>query len=186
MVSQIKVDSVLESSSGNGVTIDGVLLKDNKLASGTGNVLQVVNATDSASSNGGSPPRYGAQITSSSFTDTALSASITPSATSSKILILVRQNPLTYAPGKIPFADYQLLRASTAIDIASAGMKADDHPSDNNAYIADSFSFCTLDSPSSTSSITYKTQAKFAGSGAGYITTAYYGDEHIQLIEIGG
>jgi len=28
MVSQIKVDSVLESSSGNGVTVDGVLIKD--------------------------------------------------------------------------------------------------------------------------------------------------------------
>ena len=40
MVSQIKVDSVLESSSGNGVTVDGVLLKDSKLASGTGNILQ--------------------------------------------------------------------------------------------------------------------------------------------------
>ena len=31
MVSQIKVDSVLESTSAAGVTIDGVLLKDNKL-----------------------------------------------------------------------------------------------------------------------------------------------------------
>jgi hypothetical protein len=31
MVSQIKVDSVLESSSGNGVTVDGVLLKDSKI-----------------------------------------------------------------------------------------------------------------------------------------------------------
>ena len=34
MVSQIKVDSVLESSSGNGVTVDGVLLKDNVAHSG--------------------------------------------------------------------------------------------------------------------------------------------------------
>ncbi len=33
MVSQIKVDSVLESSSGNGVNIDGVLIKDNAIAS---------------------------------------------------------------------------------------------------------------------------------------------------------
>jgi len=34
MVSQIKVDSVLESSSGNGVTIDGALIKDGKVTGG--------------------------------------------------------------------------------------------------------------------------------------------------------
>ena len=186
MVSQIKVDSVLESTSAAGVTIDGVLIKDSKLASGTGNVLQVVNATDSASSNGASPPRYGAQITSSSFTDTALSASITPSATSSKILILVRHNPLTYAPGTIPFAEYQLLRASTAIDTFSAGMKADDHPSDNNAYITTPVIFNYVDSPSTTSATTYKTQAKYIGSGSGYTWSGYYGLSSMTLIEIGG
>ena len=33
MTSQIKVDTILESTSTAGVTIDGVLLKDNELAS---------------------------------------------------------------------------------------------------------------------------------------------------------
>ena len=144
----------------------------------SGSVLQVVVGTDTKDN--------GNVITETTFQDTGLSASITPSSTSSKILVIVTHQILVYAPGTIPFANLQLLRDSTTINLGSSGHKADDHPSDNNAYIADSFSFCTLDSPSSTSSITYKTQAKFAGSGAGYITTAYYGDEHIQLIEIGG
>ena len=144
----------------------------------SGSVLQVVVGTDTKDN--------GNVITETTFQDTGLSASITPSSTSSKILVIVTHQILVYAPGTIPFANLQLLRDSTTINLGSSGHKADDHPSDNNDYIADSFSFCTLDSPSSTSSITYKTQAKFAGSGAGYITTAYYGDEHIQLIEIGG
>ena len=187
MVSQIKVDSVLESSSGNGVTIDGALIKDSKLASGTGNVLQVVNATDVASSNGDATPRYGTQITSSSYTDTALSGTITPSATSSKILIIVRHNPLTYAPGTIPFAEYQLLRGSTVLNgPAAAGHKADDHPSDNNAYNSIPIIFNHLDSPSTTSAITYKTQARYVGSSSGYTWTGYYALSTITLMEVGG
>ena len=39
MVSQIKVDSVLESTSGNGVSVDGALIKDNFLAASAGGGL---------------------------------------------------------------------------------------------------------------------------------------------------
>ena len=145
---------------------------------GGGKVLQVVSATDTTERSHSSSTY--------SLASSSLTVDITPSATSSKILVIVTHQILVYAPGTIPFANLQLLRDSTTINLGSSGHKADDHPSDNNAYVADSFSFCTLDSPSSTSSITYKTQAKYAGSGAGYIYTAYYGDEHIQLIEIGG
>ena len=75
-MSEIQVNTINEYTGANGVTIDGVLIKDNKLASGTGNVLQVVQGTETT----------GATIASTSFTDTNLSASITPSSTSSKIL----------------------------------------------------------------------------------------------------
>ena len=47
-MSQLNVDTINEQTSSNGVTIDGVLLKDNKLASGTGNVLQVVSKSGDA------------------------------------------------------------------------------------------------------------------------------------------
>ena len=106
----------------------------------SGSVLQVVVGTDTKDN--------GNVITETTFQDTGLSASITPSSTSSKILVIVTHQILVYAPGTIPFANLQLLRDSTTINLGSSGHKADDHPSDNNAYIADSFSFCTLDSPS--------------------------------------
>ena len=177
MVSQIKVDSVLESSSGNGVNIDSVLLKDGKLASGTGNVLQVVTGTDSTAAN----------ITSSSFQDTGLTASITPSATSSKVLVICSMQTFVYAPGDIPYAYVKLLRDSTSLTEFQNGLKSDAHENDNNSYIAHAPTVSYLDSPSSTSSLTYKTQAKYAGSGAGYITTANSGQtESLILIEIGG
>ena len=75
-MSVLNVNTINERTSASCVTIDGVLIKENKLASGTGNVLQVVSGTDASAVN----------ITSTSMTDTGLSASITPSATSSKIL----------------------------------------------------------------------------------------------------
>ena len=180
MVSQIKVDSVLESSSGNGVNIDSVLLKDGKLASGTGNVLQVVQGTDNTSAN----------ITATSYTDTGLTASITPSATSSKILIIISQSVFVWGPGAIPFGYFKILRDSTVIsgsgDGYPVGMKAYLH-GDSNNYKGNSFNASLLDTPSTTSSVTYKTQAKYAGSGSGYVATAYNNTvDSIVLMEIGG
>ena len=172
-MSTLNVDNINEYTTGNGVEI-------------AGHIIQVVNATDVASSNGDATPRYGIQKTSSSFEDTGLSASITPKATSSKILILVRHNPLTYAPGTIPFGEYGLFRGSTQIDRASVGMKADDHPSDNNAYITTPIIFEYVDSPSTTSATTYKTQCKYIGSSSGYTWSGYYGLSSITLLEIGG
>jgi len=172
-----KVDTILEKTSGSGVTVDGVLLKDNKLASGTGNVLQVVTGTDSSAAN----------ITSSSFQDTGLTASITPSATSSKVLVICSMHTFVYAPGDIPFAYLKLLRDSTSLTEFQNGVKSDAHENDNNSYIAHAPTVTHLDSPSSTSSLTYKTQAKYVGTAGGYITTANSGQtESLILIEIGG
>ena len=183
-MSQLNVNTINERTSASGVTIDGVLIKDNKLASGTGNVLQVVNATDVSTDNGSS--QYGVQITSSSFTDTGLTASITPSATSSKILVLVQHYPLTYAPGDIPAGQYQLVRGSTQINTAQAIAKFDAHEGDNNSYVSTPIIFNYLDSPSTTSATTYKTQGRYHGSGSGYTWSGYYGVSSMTLIEVGG
>ena len=176
-MSTLQVNTINESTSASGVTIDGVLIKDNKLASGTGNVLQVVQGTDNTPAN----------ITSSSYQDTGLTASITPSATSSKVLVIVSHSAFAYAPGAIPFAYIQLLRDSTVIsEDFPLGIKAALH-GDSNGYIGSSQNISILDSPSSTSSLTYKTQGKYAGSGSGYLTTAYSdATDSIVLMEIGG
>ena len=176
-MSTLQVNTINESTSASGVTIDGVLIKDNKLASGTGNVLQVVQGTDNTPAN----------ITSSSYQDTGLTASITPSATSSKVLVIVSHSAFAYAPGAIPFAYIQLLRDSTVIsEDFPLGIKAALH-GDSNGYIGSSQNISILDSPSYTSSLTYKTQGKYAGSGSGYLTTAYSdATDSIVLMEIGG
>tara|TARA_R100000231_G_C5255886_1_gene144186 strand:+ start:115 stop:660 length:546 start_codon:yes stop_codon:yes gene_type:complete len=181
-MSSLNVNTISEYTSANGVTIDGVLLKDNKLASGTGNVLQVVAGTANTDTD----------ISSGTYTDTGLSVSITPSSTSSKILVIAQHYTVSFAPGDIPFSLFQILRDSTAIltDVPN-GMKVDAQEGDNNAYKAHSFNMTYLDSPSSTSAITYKTQAKYTGTSSGYVTVAYkYSGtdtiEHILAIEIGG
>mgnify|MGYP001449578475 FL=1 len=180
-MSTLQVNTINESTSASGVTIDGVLIKDNKLASGTGNVLQVVSGTDASAVN----------ITSSSMTDTGLSASITPSATSSKILVLINHNVFTWAPAAVPFAYFEVLRDSTNISGGGSygiafGKKAYLH-GDSNNYLGGPVVFNHLDSPSTTSSITYKTRAKYAGGGSGYVRTAYNDQvDSLILMEIGG
>ena len=128
-------------------------------------------------------------------TVTGLSASITPSSTSSKILVLVNHNVFTWAPGAVPFTNgMQLVRGSTVISGGTTygicfGMKAYLH-GDGNNYLGGTVVFNHLDSPSTTSSITYKTTAKYSGSGAGsggYVETAYNDQvDTIILMEIGG
>lgn len=182
-MSTLQVNTISESTSASGVTIDGVLIKDGLVdgkdvsALTAGKVLQVVQGTDNTPAN----------ITSSSYQDTGLTASITPSATSSKVLVIVSHSAFTWAPGAIPFAYIQLLRDSTVIsEDFPLGIKAYLH-GDGNGYIGSSQNISILDSPSSTSSLTYKTQGKYAGSGSGYLTTAYSdATESIVLMEIGG
>jgi len=167
MVSQIKVDKILESSSSAGVHIPGHIIQ---VVTGTAN-----NDTD---------------ISDTSYVDTGLSVSITPKYASSKILLIAQHYTIAFAPGTLPFSLFQLLRDSTAIltDVPN-GRKGDDHPSDNNAYKAHSFNMTYLDSPNSTSAITYKTQARYTGSSSGYVTVAYkFGStdtvEHLIAMEV--
>lgn len=91
--------------------------------------------------------------TSTSFTDvTGYSASITPSSTSSKVLVRVcacTGNGAANADNKV-----RVLRGSTAIT-ATETMVRSDSISENHSYVIE-----ILDSPSTTSSTTYKVQVK--------------------------
>ncbi len=117
---------------------------------GTGSVLQVVNAT------------YGTYTTttSSSFVDTGLSASITPSSASNKILCFVNLSGVGKAVGN-GAANFQLVRNSTSILNFErfAGYNATTSESGIGS-VATNY----LDSPSTTSSTTYKVQ--FSADGA--------------------
>jgi hypothetical protein len=115
--------------------------------------------------------------TSSSYVDvTGLTASITPSSTNSKILVFANlSGSAVNALGGAPI----LLRGSTIINQADAasnrgrgsfagGLHTGDGAGD--AYMTLNVSTSCLDSPSTTSSVTYKVQVKsFSGSEAVYI-----------------
>ena len=111
--------------------------------SGTGKVLQVVTATTSTN----------VLSSTSTFVDTGLTASITPSSASNKILVLVSQNGTDKRTNNA-YMELKLFRGATQIL----------HPATQHNFtnttmtLTTNFSFSYLDSPSTTSSTTYKTQ----------------------------
>jgi len=95
------------------------------------------------------------------FLDSGLSASITPSLTTSKVLVLVAQSFIgennTYEPGVM----VKLLRGATDIFHQSGnptGTGLSLGTTDTNNWIAGIVALNYLDSPSTTSSTTYRTQ----------------------------
>ena len=115
-----------------------------------GSVLQVVSATNST---------Y-ATTTSTTYSDTGLTASITPSSSSSKILVIVSLS----GTGKSGFnttPKYQLVRNSTAI----LGIDNGGGFTKTTAYGVCSATANYLDSPSTTSATTYKVQYGIDTSG---------------------
>lgn len=133
-----------------------------------GNTLQVVNATYSTTTN----------MSSATYADTGLTATITPSSASNKILVFVNQsgvNCLTASNG----INLKLVRNSTDIITFAVAYNYS-----SSAIMSASTVY--LDSPNTTSAVTYKTQqARF--SGAGTVSTQANGDTStITLIEIKG
>jgi hypothetical protein len=113
---------------------------------GTGAVLQVINASSTTFT----------VLTTSTFTDVGgLTATITPKFATSKILVMVNANGCAKDTGNTSLG-LQLLRNSTVINnfVSTAGF--------TNSTATNRFGSCTtnyLDSPATTSAITYKVQA---------------------------
>ena len=148
---------VLQSSGGGSVTInepttasnftqtlpasDGTVVTTGTPASG--NVIQVVNATTTTETSNSS----------STYADTTLTASITPKFSTSKILVLVSQNGCQKSVNST-YLNLILLRNSSSL--VEFGGQAANNSSASNAI--GGISLCYLDSPSTTSATTYKTQ----------------------------
>ena len=131
----------------------GVLKRIDASLVGGGKIAQVVQAvkTDTAS-------------TSSSFADTGLSASITPSSSSSKVLVLCTLGGVSGANTSFKG---KLVRGSTDIfvgDSASNRPQASAGGQTSNNYEIQQLVMNFLDSPSTTSSTTYK--AQFGSNGS--------------------
>jgi hypothetical protein len=157
---------VLQSSGGGSVTlaepttasnftqnlpaVDGTIITTGNRPAGS--VLQVVSATNNT----------GTEIKTTDFTDTGLTATITPTSATSKILVLVSQ-PLGMFQNTNGDRQFftRLLRGATAISnkesINYAGTAG-------NGYVAMTLdgSYVFLDSPATTSATTYKTQGRIS------------------------
>ena len=110
---------------------------------GGGKVLQVVSATYATNTTS----------TSSTYADTGLTATITPSASTSKVLVLVHQSGLQKF-GATSMA-VKLLRAGTTISTFGSAIGYNNSSQDNSMATA---SASYLDSPATTSATIYKTQ----------------------------
>ena len=130
---------------------------------GGGKILQVVYASNSTE----------ATSSTSTFADTGLTATITPSSSTSKVLVFVSHNGI----GKFSSStqsQFRLLRGSTAIlnFEAFAG-----HNAGSGANFIGGVSASYLDSPATTSAQTYKTQFNSqASTGAVKINVAILQD----------
>ena len=131
---------------------------------GGGKVLQVVQSTYSTS----------LTVASTTWTDTGLSVSITPTLSTSKILVMVTQSvgcrAISYA---VTGAGLRILRGSTAIFNENANYQAaytwNDQAENKELYLYTAYTY--LDSPATTSATTYKTQGRTyvtTGSGEAY------------------
>jgi hypothetical protein len=115
-------------------------------AAGGGKVLQVVSVTTSTP----------VASSSTTYIDTGLTATITPSSASSKVLVLVAQNGVAKTAGNAGNGVLlNLYRGATDLGYIGAGSLFD-----NAAQRFDSMNLSTnyLDSPATTSATTYKTQ----------------------------
>lgn len=144
--------------------------------SSPGHILQVVNGTTSTI----------ASATSSTWVDTTLSATITPSSTSSKILVIVQQTGCAKQTNDVTL-QLRLLRDATELfEFESAGGWT-------GSGATNVFGTCGtayLDSPSTTSAVTYKTQMSAFSSVATVYTQFNVGSGYptstIALMEIAG
>ena len=141
---QSRTGNAISFTSGDTITIpSGATLTNNGTAN-FGKIGQVVQGSLSSL----------VTTSSSTFSDTGLNASITPSSTSSKILVFVNLNGAGKQNNNTR-AEFKLLRGTTDITGINSIVGSTNDSSEN--YVG-TVSTTFLDSPSSTSSTNYKIQ----------------------------
>ena len=116
-----------------------------------GGIIQTVTANDTTSTT----------LNSTTYADTGLSASITPTSSSNKILIYLTIPAQAYRAALEPGAGLRLLRGGTQIIEYPYAYTMEAAPSANSrVFFTYVFNSQYLDSPATTSSVTYKVQGK--------------------------
>jgi hypothetical protein len=155
---------------------NGLTFNNATTQASAGCVLQVVQGS------------YGTEVTNSTltFADTGLTASITPKFTTSKVLVIVNHPECYKSPGST--------ENSMKLNICRNGSQivAFNHSLGYQASavrLAFSTSYTYLDSPASTSSVTYKTQFAQGEAANNTLSVQWYGSSApstITLLEIAG
>ena len=162
MTTQIKGNDT--STFGGAITANNV---------GAGNVLQVINV------------EFSSQVTAtnSTFQDTGLEASITPSSTSSKIFVLVNAAGVGKDTNNT-WAWFRILKNGSVYKTAGTfhGYTASTSPLSIGSVVSS-----TLDSPNTTSPLTYKLQIATGNLNNVYMNIASGNDRSsITLMEVAG
>jgi hypothetical protein len=141
----------------------------------TGKIIQVVHAHTATIANSSS----------TSYADTGLTASITPSSSSNKVIVVISQSFAKMA-GANTSANFKVLRASTdiggVIPARALGYTGDT----SEVYFGMAFNYNFQDSPSSTSSVTYKTQFNNGGGTGTVRCQPDSSQSYILLMEVAG
>lgn len=163
-----------------GVGTNGQVLKADSttatgLAWGTdqGKILQVVEVSTTSSASGSS---FG------TYFDTNLTATITPSSASSRIAVFTNQNGIYLSPGGAAGAvNLALFRGTTAISTTQYGLTN----FGSNVQLGQCLSLSKLDSPATTSAVTYKTRMAPSGANGTTVGAQYLGETStIILMEV--
>jgi hypothetical protein len=168
-VNKIQDNTIVNADINSSAAIAG-----SKISGSFGKVLQVVYGTTNTATQTGS----------ASYQDTGLSASITPSATSSKVLILVGQTlEFSTDTGSARECYWNIVRGSTQILLGSATQNA---PSGDHLRVGIGHFLNHLDSPNTTSATTYKTQMKVSAGSSDIYAQSNSTTSTIILMEIAG
>jgi PIN domain nuclease of toxin-antitoxin system len=151
---------------------NGLTFNNATTQASAGSVLQVVNSS------------YATEIqnNTSTYADTGLTATITPKFSTSKILVLVSQTGLAKLSSDTQIR-IKLLKNST--DLMFLSIEDGANNSSANLWFGGT-SACYLDSPSTTSSTTYKTQFMSTSNSAGVRVNVGNARATITLMEIAG
>ena len=126
-------------------------------------------------------------VTSSSFTDTGLTATITPTATTSKVMIHVSQMLSSDRDNEDCWSRLRLVRDGSGLSgLEWSKIEWDEAGGVGATKAGGITTFCYLDSPATTNAVVYKLQGSIGASGNNATARFQMGNESsfIQLIEV--
>ena len=157
MASEIKVDTISEKTSANGVSVDGLSIKDGGIQNASGTVLQVVTFQNIITASN--------TITSTSFTPITYNGSdrleikITPKQSDSKILLISNVNTF-HEDNDVKWVQAQRDISGGTSDTAIQTYRLRDENQPNAHNFAGPVSYNFVDTPNTTSEVTYHFKGK--------------------------